>query len=58
MAQSTISEHLRLLRQADLLTGARDGPRTWYCMRRVVLRQIAAAILDLTATSSRSEAGG
>ena len=58
LAQSTISEHLRLLREADLLTGTRDGPRTWYCMRRAVLRQFAAAILDLADTSAMSDAPG
>ncbi len=57
LAQSTISEHLRLLREADLLTATPDGPRTWYCMRRAVLRQFAAAILDLTDTSAMSDAG-
>jgi len=45
LAQSTISEHLRLLREADLLTGTRDGPRTWYCMRRAVLRELRPRFL-------------
>ncbi len=57
LAQSTISEHLRLLRQADLLTGTRDGPRTWYCLRREVLRQFAKAILDLADISAMSDTG-
>ena len=51
LAQSTVSEHLRFLREADLLTATRDGPRTWYCMRRAVLRQFAEAVLDLAESS-------
>ncbi len=55
LAQSTISEHLRILREAGLLDATRDGPRTWYCMRRGVLRQFAAAVGDLTDTSAARE---
>ncbi len=58
LAQSTISEHLRLLREADLLDGTPDGPRTWYSLRRAVLRQFTGAILDLTDTSAMSDAPG
>ncbi len=57
LAQSTVSEHLRLLRQADLLTATRDGPRTWYCMRRAVLHQFAEAIDDLADASAFADAG-
>ena len=56
LAQSTISEHLRLLREAGLLNATRDGPRTWYCMRRAVLRQFAEAMIELTDTSALADA--
>jgi len=56
LAQSTISEHLRLLREAGLLNATRDGPRTWYCMRRAVLRQFAEAMIELTDTSALTDA--
>ena len=52
LAQSTISEHLRILREADILFCRKDGPRAWYCMRRSVLREFAAAILDLADDSA------
>lgn len=52
LAQSTVSEHLRILREAGILIATRDGPRTWYCLRRSVLDQFAAAVAELT---SRSE---
>jgi ArsR family transcriptional regulator len=52
LAQSTISEHLRVLREADILFARKDGPRVWYCMRRSVLRSFAQAILDLADDSA------
>ena len=50
LAQSTISEHLRILRQADVVFARRDGPRTWYCLRRSVLEAYVDAIEQLQAT--------
>jgi len=47
LAQSTISEHLRILREAELLFATEDGPRMWYCMRRSVIREFAVAIEGL-----------
>lgn len=50
LAQSTVSEHLRILREADVVFARKDGPRTWYCLRRSVLREFAGAVNDLRAT--------
>ena len=50
LAQSTVSEHLRILREAEILSARKDGPRIWYCMRRSVLQQFAEAVEDLTST--------
>lgn len=44
LAQSTVSEHLRILREADVLFARKDGPRTWYCLRRTVLSEFACAV--------------
>jgi ArsR family transcriptional regulator len=49
LAQSTVSEHLRILREANVLFTRKDGPRSWYCVRRSVLRAFARAVEDLTA---------
>lgn len=49
LAQSTVSEHLRILREAGLLFARRDGPRTWYCMRRSVLNSYLDAVRELSA---------
>ncbi len=32
IAQSTVSEHLRILREAGLVCGEIDGPRRCYCV--------------------------
>jgi len=48
LAQSTVSEHLRILREADILFATHDGPRVWYCLRRSVLAQYADAVGDLS----------
>ncbi|MGC8510425.1 MAG: ArsR/SmtB family transcription factor [Acidimicrobiales bacterium] len=34
LAQSTVSEHLRILREAGLIQGEIEGPRTSYCLDR------------------------
>lgn len=49
LAQSTISEHLRILREAELLFATEDGPRVWYCMRRSVLKNYGDAVRQLAA---------
>ena len=47
LAQSTVSEHLRILREAGALVARKDGPRTWYCMSRLGLRAFADAVSDM-----------
>ena len=47
LAQSTVSEHLRILKEANILFARKDGPRTWYCVRRSVLHAFARALDDL-----------
>ena len=55
LAQSTISEHLRILREAELLFATDDGPRVWYCMRRSVLRKFASGV-ELLASETLASA--
>lgn len=47
VAQSTLSGHLRILREAGILHATKDGPRIWYCLRRSLLKQFSAAIAGL-----------
>ncbi|MEL6614495.1 MAG: helix-turn-helix transcriptional regulator [Bacteroidota bacterium] len=55
LAQSTVSQHLKVLREAGLVTGTVDGPRTCYCLDASGLaraREAFAALFDsLTACS-------
>lgn len=51
LAQSTVSEHLRILREAGILVTRKDGPRIWYCMRRDVLRDFVRAVDELAGTA-------
>lgn len=34
LAQSTVSQHLKVLREAGLIEGVVEGPRTCYCVDR------------------------
>jgi ArsR family transcriptional regulator, arsenate/arsenite/antimonite-responsive transcriptional repressor len=47
LAQSTVSEHLRILRQAGLVQGEIEGPRTRYCIDPTGLAALKAGIRSL-----------
>lgn len=49
LAQSTVSEHLRVLREAGLVLAHRDGPYVRYTAQRGVLRRFARALDELVA---------
>jgi len=40
LAQSTVSQHLKILRDAGLLRGDVDGPRVNYCIEPLTLRRL------------------
>jgi ArsR family transcriptional regulator len=44
LAQSTVSEHLRILKSVKLVRGEVDGPRTCYCLEPRTLRRLRALI--------------
>jgi DNA-binding transcriptional ArsR family regulator len=48
LAQSTVSEHLRILRSANILRTEIDGPRTWHCLNRPLLERFARDVAALT----------
>ena len=39
LAQSTVSQHLKVLKTAGLVKGAVEGPRTCYCLDREILER-------------------
>ena len=40
LAQSTVSQHLKILKNAGLLRGEVDGPRVSYCIEPLTLRRL------------------
>ncbi len=49
LAQSTVSQHLKVLREAGLIRGEISGPRSCYCLDRAALASVAAAMARLGA---------
>ncbi len=47
LAQSTVSEHLRILREAGLVEVDQDGPRSAYCLSRTGLAVLKRGVLEL-----------
>ena len=39
LAQSTVSQHLKILKDSGLVNGEVEGPRTCYCLDRNMLAQ-------------------
>ncbi|MDO9640738.1 MAG: metalloregulator ArsR/SmtB family transcription factor [Pseudotabrizicola sp.] len=54
LAQSTVSEHLRILKAAGVITGEIDGPRVCYALNPKALSLLAdfAASLQFPATDA------
>lgn len=44
LAQSTVSEHLRILKDAGLIRSSQDGPRIGYCINNEMLRKLKALV--------------
>jgi ArsR family transcriptional regulator len=44
LAQSTVSQHLKVLKDAGLIRGEVDGPRVCYCIEPRALRRFRALI--------------
>jgi ArsR family transcriptional regulator len=47
LAQSTVSQHLKVLKQAGLIRGEIDGPRVCYCIEPRALRRFKALVGSL-----------
>ncbi len=44
LAQSTVSQHLKVLKEAGLIRGDVDGPRICYCIEPRALRRLRALV--------------
>ncbi|HEY9215383.1 MAG TPA: metalloregulator ArsR/SmtB family transcription factor [Ancylobacter sp.] len=56
LAQSTVSQHLKVLKDAGLITGAIEGPRSCYCLDRANFAELGALLAPLLATIERGPA--
>lgn len=47
LAQSTVSQHLKVLKEAGWITGAIDGPRTCYALNRDAVAELRLVLEPL-----------
>lgn len=47
LAQSTVSQHLKMLREAGIIRGEISGPRSCYCLDWTALASVAEAMEGL-----------
>lgn len=47
LAQSTVSQHLKILKESGLVQGEVDGPKVCYCVNVAKLQQLKSLIADL-----------
>jgi ArsR family transcriptional regulator len=53
LAQATVSQHLKVLKEAGLVQGEVDGPRTCYCVNPEKLRRFQSLVASLPALPLR-----
>jgi ArsR family transcriptional regulator len=47
LAQSTVSQHLKMLKESGLIRGTIDGPRICYCVETKVLERLKSLVSGL-----------
>lgn len=47
LAQSTVSQHLKILKESGLIQGEVDGPKVCYCINKEQLERLKSLIADL-----------
>lgn len=47
LAQSTVSQHLKILKEAGLVQGEVDGPKICYCVNAAKLKELKALVAGL-----------
>ncbi len=56
LAQATVSQHLKVLKQAGLITGQIEGPTVCYCLAPGALSSLARAVAQLAADAGEEKA--
>ena len=44
LAQATVSQHLKVLKEAGLISGTIDGPRSCYCIDREAISKLGESV--------------
>ncbi len=47
LAQSTVSQHLKILKESGLIQGEVDGPKVCYCINHDQLKRLKTLVADL-----------
>ena len=47
LAQSTVSQHLKILKESGLVQGDVDGPKVCYCVNTIALERLKALVAGL-----------
>ncbi len=47
LAQSTVSQHLKILKESGLVQGEIDGPRVCYCINKTAMAKLKKLIANL-----------
>lgn len=47
LAQSTVSQHLKILKESGLIQGEVDGPKVCYCINPEALRELKSLVSQL-----------
>jgi len=47
LAQSTVSQHLKILKEAGLVQGEIDGPKVCYCINPAALKKLKELVAEL-----------
>lgn len=47
LSPATVSEHLKILKNAGLIKGAIDGPRRSYCVNKLALKHLKRLVREL-----------
>ena len=55
VSQATVSQHLKVLKEAGLVRGEIDGPRVCYCADRAALERHIGVLAALTGAHSNDE---
>jgi ArsR family transcriptional regulator len=58
LAQSTVSQHLKVLKEAGILQGEVEGPRTCYCLDPRALRRLGSLLASLHPSASETSIEG